>query len=48
MAGYVAAYTGEMLLLCVAFVLLLSIPRGSFATPRGQSAFAGLTDLPGA
>jgi BCD family chlorophyll transporter-like MFS transporter len=47
-AGYVAAYTGEMLLLCVAFVLLLSIPRGSFATSRGQSAFAGLTDLPGA
>ena len=47
-SGYTAAYTVEMLMLCVAFVLLITIPRDSFATSRGQSAFAGLTDLPGA
>jgi BCD family chlorophyll transporter-like MFS transporter len=47
-AGYTAAYTVVMLLLCAAFVLLLAIPRNSFATSRGQSAFTGLTDLPGA
>jgi BCD family chlorophyll transporter-like MFS transporter len=47
--GYTTVYVVEMALIVVALGLLIALPREAFITrAKGQSAFAGLTDLPGA
>ena len=46
--GYTTVYMAEMALIVVALGLLIALPREAFVTrAKGQSAFAGLTDLPG-
>ncbi len=47
--GYTIVYMSEMVLIVVALVFLMLIPREAFvASARGRSAFAGLTEVPGA
>jgi len=47
--GYTAVYMAEMVFIALALVLLALIPRGAFIVrARGRSAFAGLTEVPGA
>ena len=46
--GYTTVYTIEMVLIGLALVLLVLMPREAFATrAKGSSAFAGLSDIPG-
>jgi MFS transporter, BCD family, chlorophyll transporter len=47
--GYTTVYAGEMVMLVLATALLLMVPRSAFRSrEQGESAFAGLTDIPGA
>jgi len=47
--GYTAVYMAEMGLIVIALAMLALIPRESFVvSARGRSAFAGLTEVPGA
>jgi hypothetical protein len=47
--GYTSVYAAEMVLIAVALALLIAMPREAFVTrAKGRSAFAGLTDVPGA
>jgi|YNPBryunderm2012_1023409.scaffolds.fasta_scaffold07693_3 BCD family chlorophyll transporter-like MFS transporter len=47
--GYTVVYATEMVLIVVALAFLMLIPRKAFiVSARGRSAFAGLTEVPGA
>lgn len=47
--GYTTVYAVEMVLIAVTLALLIAMPREAFVTrEKGRSAFAGLTDVPGA